>query len=91
MSAKTLQPSSYVCCKSDLEDAKSTVMDVDGPNAVYCKDDNCIYYHRKPLVARIKEANNVHYPQGDVAREILKAMGEARKINPNVQPTLVRL
>lgn len=90
-SKKVVDESSYVCCKKSFEDAKKSVMDLDGPNAVYNKDDHTVYYHRKILASRIKNALEIEDPHGDVAKEILKAMAIARKHNKDSVPKIVRL
>lgn len=90
-SKKVEAESAYVCCNKSLEEAKKKVMDLDGPNAVYNKDDHTVYYHRKILASRIKKALEIEDPHGDVAKEILKSMVIARKHNKESLPKLVRL
>lgn len=81
----------YVCCKKSVDQAKQKVMDLEGPNAVYNKDEHTVYYHRKILASRIKKGLEIEDPHGDVAKEILKAMSIARKYNKDSIPKLVRL
>ena len=88
---KLNQESAYVCCKNTLEQAKKSVMDLEGPNAVYDKDSHTVFYHRKILASRIKKALEMEDPHGDTAQDILKSMAIARKHNKDTMPKLVRL
>lgn len=85
------RPDAYVCCKADLEEAKEKVMDLVGPNAVYCKDDHCVYFHTKTLESRVRFAQHIPNPHGNLPIEVLRAVQEARKHNPRRMPKMVRL
>ena len=80
-----------VCCQADLEKALEKVKSLDGPNVVYCKEENKVYYHRKDRVSRMKKAFEMEDPYGDVPKFILKAMHIANKHHPGTIPKIVRL
>ena len=81
----------YVCCSKDLPMAKARVMDLSGPNAVYCKDDHCVYFHSKTIESRVRHARRLPNPHGNSAIEVLRAVMQARKHNPGVKPTMIKL
>lgn len=80
-----------VCCKDDLDKAIEKVKSVDGPNVVYCKDENKIYYHRKERVSRMRKALEMDDPYGDVPKFIMQCMTKAEQYYPDTIPEIVRL
>jgi hypothetical protein len=89
--ARPASEKKYVCSSKDLEEVMKSVMADDGPNAVYCTDEHCVYYHRKTKQSRMRRAHDEEDPYRDVPREILKCMMEARKHNASIKPKLVAL